>query len=312
MGGNTSLSCHVGRQRASAATCAGKRRPRCRPRHSLQATLRLRERASAAGAPCQGHRPPPPRRFGRLRGARGASLSHPPALRCGSSLWGAGGREYLQSCNFGCQGALAATGAATTGQLTRPTSQGAGHGTPWPGSPADNVLGLTRSIAGCSSAPWRLVDCSRKCPTHPPAQRFGSALPGAGGWEYLLSCHNGGPCALAAMQPTTIGQQVRPRDYSTPHLGSASDPWRPPLSPKSWLCRHQCTVAAGAPPQEKPRPPAPVGARAPRPPLVCSAPCLPQPPALRLGPPFGGGWVGQFLGCNWGGQRALASRGAGG
>jgi hypothetical protein len=50
------------------------------------------------------------------------------------------------------------------------------------------------------------------------------AMIGAGGWEYLLSCHNGGPCALAATQPPTIGQQVRPRDYSRLHLGSAKQP----------------------------------------------------------------------------------------
>ena len=70
-----------------------------------------------------------------------------------------------------------------------------------------------------------------------------------------LECNNGRQCALAARAAPTIGQQVRPWDYSRLHLGSASEPWRLPPSPKGWLCRCQRTLTARVTLEDNARPP---------------------------------------------------------
>ena len=183
-----------------------------------------------------------------------------------------------------------------------------------------------QSTLAASGAPEMQVS-----PTHPPCGlalllgasgwgSFSSATQKAnvlwqrnkGGWEYLLSCHNGGPCALAATQPPTIGQQVQPRDYSGLHPSSASEPRRPPLLPKSWLCQCQRTSAAQVSLRGNPQPT--------HPPFWCQRTlaagavpeaCLSHPPALQLGSSLWGR-VRQFVECDNGRQRALGPRGTGG
>jgi hypothetical protein len=203
---------------------------------------------------------------------REACLSHPPALRLGAPFGGGwvGIPPELRQRRptfFGSDRTVTNRATSAASKLTescnhwRPEPQGgqrSGHQSCGCGFHCTLAAGAT---------PVRLVS-----PTHPPCGL--APLLGAGGWEYLLSCHNGGRCALAATQPPTIGQRVRPTSAFGKRSFFRSGTWRP-MSSAQELCF--------------PLPKQPGRQRSTR------RATLSHPPALRLGAPFGGGWVGQSL-----------------
>jgi hypothetical protein len=208
----------------------------------------------------------------------------------------------------------------------------------------------SRLHLGSASDPWRppLLPKSWPCRcqrtvaagaaleaslSHPPALRLGPPFGGGwagippelpqwrpmcfgskgGGWVGQSLEHNkDGQRALAATLPPTIGQRVRPRDGSKPHPGFATDYWRPPLLPKSWLCRCQRTLAARVTLEDNARPPTPVGAPLHPGWVQHSRQVSPTHPPCGLALLLGAGGREYLLSCHSGGQRALAARGAGG
>jgi hypothetical protein len=99
---------------------------------------------------------PMPAQLGRRCGARGAWLSHPPALRVGAALWGRVG------------------GDVSGARKWRPKCFGAKRCSNNRATPAADAL-PKRVIAAGSRAPRRPVGRSRETPAHPPL--FGARAP---------------------------------------------------------------------------------------------------------------------------------------